>query len=107
ALGVAGCFLRMHAGERLEERSFGFVFVAFVIGVDAYPMQLAAARDLFLADDGDVVFRLAGNYACVAADATVQVDRHAPRIAKTLILVIEILIKRELVQLFLLRLALL
>ncbi len=41
-------------------------------------MHLPAADDLVLADDGDVVLRLAGDHAGVAADAGVQVDRHAP-----------------------------
>ena len=41
-------------------------------------MHLAAAEDLILADDRDVVLGLAGDDAGVAADAGVEVDRHAP-----------------------------
>src|SRR5581483_595543 len=51
-----------------------------------------------------VLFRLAGDHAAVTADATVQVDRHAPGVAVALIFVIEILIQREFVKFFLLRL---
>src|SRR5581483_287182 len=96
--------LAVHARHGLEERPFGFGLVALVVSVDANPVHLAAARDLFFADDGNVVFRLAGDHAAVTADATVQVDRHAPGVAVALIFVIEILIQREFVKFFLLRL---
>ena len=41
-------------------------------------MHLTAVGDLRLADDGHVVFRLAGDDARVATGADVLVDRHAP-----------------------------
>ncbi len=43
-------------------------------------MHVAADDGLFLADDGDVVLRLARDHAVVAAHAGVQIDRHAPRV---------------------------
>ena len=75
----AGRVLALHAGHRLEER-FGIVAVALVVGVDANPVHVAADDDLLFADDGDVVLRLAGEHAVVAAHAGVQIDRHAPRV---------------------------
>src|SRR5262249_48950170 len=56
---LAGGVLALHAGHRLEER-LGVGRVAPVIAVDAQPVHLAAAEDLVLADDGDVVLGLAG-----------------------------------------------
>ena len=53
-----------------------------VVAVDAQPVHLAAAQHLVLADDRDVVLRLAGDDAGVAADAGVEVDRHAPLVAR-------------------------
>src|SRR5207249_2561651 len=94
--------LAMHAWHRLKERPFGSVFVPLEISIDPNPVHLAAARNLFLADNRNVVLRLTGNHARVATHATVQVDRHPPRITVALILVIEILIEREVVQLLLL-----
>lgn len=41
-------------------------------------MHFAAAEDLVFADDGDVIFGLAGDDAGVATGASVEVDRHAP-----------------------------
>ena len=43
-------------------------------------MHLAAAFDLVLAHDGDVVLRLAGHDTRAAPGAGGQVDRHAPRV---------------------------
>ena len=51
------------------------------VAVDADPVHLAAAQHLLLADDRDVVLGLAGDHAGVAADAGVEVDRHAPLVA--------------------------
>src|SRR5258708_618164 len=53
----------------------------FVVAVDADPMHFAAAHDLILADYGDVVFRLAGDHAGIAAIALVQVDGHRPLVS--------------------------
>ena len=48
------------------------VEIAFVVAVDADPVHLAAARDLVLADDRDIVLGLAGDHAGVAAGAGVR-----------------------------------
>src|SRR5205085_9000404 len=104
--GFARRVFAMHAGNGLEERTFRFVFVAFVISVDANPVHLTTASDLLFTDDGNVVLSLAREDAGVASDATVQVDRHAPRIAIALVLVIKIGIERPLAVLALLVLAL-
>jgi hypothetical protein len=45
-------------------------------------VHFAALGDLFLADDRDVVFRLAGDEAGVAAHAGGKVDRHAPLVER-------------------------
>src|SRR5208282_397196 len=71
--------LALHARDGLEE-CLGIVAVALIVGVHPNPVHVAADDDLLFADDGDVVLRLAGNHAVVAAYALVQVDRHAPRI---------------------------
>ena len=52
-----------------------------VIPIHADPVHLAAAQHLIFADDGNVVLRLAGHHAGVAARARAQIDRHAPLIA--------------------------
>ena len=49
--------------------------------VDADPVHLASARDLFLADDRNVVLRDAGNRARAAPGAGREVDRHPPLVA--------------------------
>src|SRR5208282_4039595 len=69
----------LHAGQRLVVH-LRVVQAAAEIGVDANPVHRAAARHLVLADDRDVVFGLARDHARVAADAAIQVDRHAPGI---------------------------
>ena len=56
------------------------------IAVHAEPVHLAAAGDFVLADDGDVVLRLAGEDARPAAGARRQVDRHAPLVVEVLLL---------------------
>ena len=53
-----------------------------VITVDADPVHLAAAHHLVFADHRNIVLRLAGHHASVAAVATVQIDRHAPGITR-------------------------
>src|SRR5207253_5157043 len=94
--------LAMHARHGLKERSLGFHFVAFEVSIDANPVHRASTRDLFLADDRNVVLGLTSNHASVTANATVQVDRHAPRVAVALVLVIKIGIERELMIFFVL-----
>ena len=54
--------------------------VAAEIAVDADPVHLAAVQHLLLADDGDVVLRLAGHDAGPAAGAGSQIDGHAPAV---------------------------
>ncbi len=76
----AGRVLALHAGHGLKV-GFGIVAVALVVGVDANPVHVAANDALLLADDGDVVFRLAGDHAVVAAHAGVEIDRHAPGVS--------------------------
>ena len=69
--------LAVLAGHRLEVRARRGQ-IAFEIGVDAQPLHVAADLHLVLADDGDVVLRVAAHDAGIAADAGVHVDRHAP-----------------------------
>src|SRR5205814_9507015 len=69
--------LAVDAGNRLMP-DLGIVLAATVIAVDANPEHLPAAQDLALADDGHIVLGLAGDLAGVAADATIEVDHHAP-----------------------------
>ena len=81
--------LAMHAWHRHEVRGFGFAcVVAFEISVEANPVHLAAADHFFFSDDGNVVFRLAGDRAGVATDAVVQIDRHAPGVTHALVFVV-------------------
>src|SRR5205823_3951294 len=85
---LAGGGLAVHAGDRLEVRA-GLCGVAGVVAVDADPVHLAPGDDLHLADDRDVVLGLAGDRASGAADAGVQVDRHAPGVAVVGVLGVE------------------
>src|SRR5579863_4314028 len=73
----AGRVLTLHAWDGLE-KCLGIIAVALVVGVDANPVHVAADDGLLFADDGDVVLRLAGQHAVVAAHTRVKVDRHAP-----------------------------
>ena len=57
---------------------------AFVVGIDSKPVHLAAARDLFLPYYRYVVFGDARDDAGTAADARVQINRHAPGVAVVL-----------------------
>ena len=88
---LAGCVLALHAGHRLEARlrlggevldevpeHAGGLSLVGEVAVDAEPVHLPALHHLLLADDRHVVLALAGDHAGVAADAGVQVDRHAP-----------------------------
>ena len=49
-----------------------------IVPVDAQPVHFTATPDLVLANDRNVVFALAGDHARRAADAQVQINRHAP-----------------------------
>ena len=71
----------MHTRNRLEDHLRVAGGLAGEIPVDPDPVHLAPFRDLGLADDGHVVLALARRHARVAADAGVQVDRHAPLVA--------------------------
>ena len=74
---LARRLLALLTGHGLVEVG-GLVDVTLVVVVDPDPVHLAADGDLTLADDGDVVLRLAGNHAGVAADARAQINRHTP-----------------------------
>src|SRR5690606_8227144 len=89
---LAGGVLAVLAADRLVH-DLGIAEVggirgvgARVVAVDADPVHRPAAAHLLGADDGDVVLRLASDHAPVAADATVEVDRHAPLLADLLVL---------------------
>ena len=78
-------------GEDLVARateSGGLDLAVGVVAVQTDPVHLTTAQDLILADDRDVVLGLAGDNASVAADAGVQVDRHAPLVNTAEFLVI-------------------
>ena len=74
---LAGCVLAMHAGHRLKPE-LRVRLRAMVVDIDPQPMHVAAARDFFRPDHRDIVFRLAGDHAGVAADAYGGVDHHRP-----------------------------
>src|SRR3954465_3633048 len=74
---LAGRLFAVHAGHRLEE-ALRIVELAGEIAIDAQPLHLAAPRDLILAHDGDIVFRIAGSDTGIAADAGIEIDYHAP-----------------------------
>src|SRR5690606_10647151 len=81
AHGLARRVLAVHARKRLEE-DLRLGEIALVVAIDADPVHLAAASDLILSDDGDIVLGLAGDHAGVAADAGAEVDGHAPSVAR-------------------------
>src|SRR5579871_235392 len=85
----AGRVLTLHAGHRLKVRP-GMVAVALVVGVDTQPVHVPPAHNLLFPHDGDVVLRLAGHDAVVAAHAAIHVDRHAPGIVLLGIIVVRI-----------------
>ena len=70
----------MHARHGLMV-GLRIVRASFIIAVDAQPMHLPAAGHFGFADDRNIVFRLAGDDAGVAADAGVHIDGHAPGVA--------------------------
>src|SRR5437764_11949127 len=72
--------LTLLAHYRLEE-SVGIVNLALIVAVDADPMHLASTDHLILADHGNVVLRLAGDYASITADAGTEIDGESPAVA--------------------------
>ena len=76
-----GAFSQCMHGTGWMTRRSGSSGSPSIVAVDADPVHLAPAAHLVLADDRDVVLRLAGDDAGVAADAGVEVDRHAPGVA--------------------------
>ena len=52
-----------------------------IVAIDANPVHFASAHHLVLADNRNVVFRLAGDDAGVAAIAAIEVDGHGPFVA--------------------------
>ena len=74
-----GRLFALLAKDRLKIRAVGFTqIVTREISVDPEPVHFAASLDLLLADHRDVIFRLAGYDARIAADAGIQVDGHSP-----------------------------
>jgi len=55
-------------------------FVIVEISLDPYPGHLPPHENLVAFHDGDIVFRVASDYAGAAADAAVQVHDHRPAI---------------------------
>ena len=78
---LARRLLAMHARHRLE-REARVLRRPDVITVDAQPVHDPVVQHLFLADRRYVVFRLAGDHAGLAADAGIEVDRHAPGVQR-------------------------
>ena len=76
----AGRVLAVHTRHRLKMGLIRRVRLPGVPGIDAYPVHLPVPQHFLLTDDGDIVFRLTGGGAGVAADAGIQVDRHRPGI---------------------------
>src|SRR5262249_33166425 len=70
--------LAVHARHRLEVILFRLLRWAANVAIDPQPVHLPPEAHLLLADDGNVVFRLAGDHAGLAAHAGGQVDDHAP-----------------------------
>src|SRR5215472_297047 len=75
--------LTVLAGHRLEVRARRRQ-IAFVVRIDAQPLHVSADPDLLLADNRNIVLRVAGHDASVAAGTAVHVDRHAPLVAVVL-----------------------
>src|SRR6476661_9290010 len=69
--------LAEHRDEPRRRRRAGVV-TALPVPLDAHPGDLPALEDLLLAHGRDVVLRVAGRDARLAAGAARQVDRHAP-----------------------------
>ena len=79
--------LAVHARHRLEkdlrilERNPRIADRTVEVAVHAQPVHFPAALHLVLADDRDVVLRLAGDYTGAAPGADCQVDGHGPLVA--------------------------
>ena len=82
---LARGLLALHARHGLKiDLGVAGVF-ALEIAIDANPVHLARGEHLVAAHDRDVVLGLAGHDARIAADARIQVDRHAPRVSLPLL----------------------
>src|SRR2546425_691067 len=82
--------LAVHARHRLEVR-LGMLGFAAVVRVDADPVHLTAAQHFGFSYHRNVVLRLAADDARVAADAGIDIDRHAPLVA----FVLEVGVQRD------------
>src|ERR1700677_3118819 len=71
--------LAVLARHRLKVR-LGSIQIAFKISINAQPLHDAPDLHLLTADYGNIVLRIATHDAGIAANTTVQIDRHAPRI---------------------------
>src|ERR1039458_7244092 len=85
---LAGGVLALHARDGLII-DLGIGDFALVVTVDAQPVHGAAAANLVLADDGDVVFGLTRHHARATARAGSEIDGHAPRVTLVLPLGVE------------------
>jgi hypothetical protein len=86
---LAGGFLAVHAGPWLEVRIRIIQLIPLVVAVDPDPVHLATVLNLLFADDRNVVFGTAGDGTGIAADAGVEIDRHAPFVARVWVLRVE------------------
>src|SRR5581483_11500133 len=85
---LAGSLFAVHAEHGLEVRP-RIRGTAVVVLVDAQPLHLAAHDHLVFADDGHIVFRLAGDHAGIAADAAVEINGHSPGVPRVAVFEIE------------------
>jgi hypothetical protein len=51
-----------------------------------HPFDVPPFLCLLLSDEGDIIFRLAGNYAGLTSGAPVQIDHHPPQMHLSLFL---------------------
>ena len=79
---LAGSVLTVLAQHRQKARLHVGEF-AFPIALDADPLFGAVLDETLLFIDGNIVLRLAGHHACLAAGAAVDVDDHAPLVDVT------------------------
>src|SRR5262249_29156585 len=85
---LAGRVLALHAGDRLVE-DLRRVEVAAIVAIDADPLHLPTLRHRILPHRPAGVLRDAGGHAGVASDARPEVDRHAPRVPRVLLVRVE------------------
>ena len=82
---AARCVFAVVAGNRLVHQHLvfrlGVVQVVTVITIDAKPVHFAPSPNIVFANNGDVVFGLAGSHAGVAPKALAQINCHAPAVA--------------------------